>query len=194
MSVGETFGELSKFKTKEILMFKFNLDNGLKANIWVDEEPIISRCGYSELLVQEKVEMFATSKKLTIELFVPRAHNNYALLGVDFLASENGEVEVKLGIDEYNNEIYNASIALPFDIVVCGITDEFKEGIIHSVDSYLKGKRLPSGIVNYNIFAYGKIGSSVNMFKSISDMLLSLLIYEDIDEVIISKVIKENII
>lgn len=118
---------------------------------------------------------------------------NYALLGVDFLASKNGKVTVKLGINKQNDKRYNDSIALPFDTVICGFLDEFEEGIISSVDKYIKEKSLPSGIITYNVYAYGEIGSSVDMFKRVSDILLSLLVYDNIDEYIISEKIKENI-
>lgn len=174
-------------------MFKFNYDNGLKANIWVDEETEISSCDCSKLLIEESAEIFASSKKIIVELFIPRAHNNYALLGVDFLASKNGKVMVKLGINKQNDKRYNDSIALPFDTVICGFLDEFEEGIISSVDKYIKTKSLPSGIITYNVYAYGEIGSSVDMFKRVSDILLSLLVYDNIDEFIISERIKENI-
>ena len=36
-------------------MFKFNYDNGLKANIWIDEEPKISSCDCSKLLTEESI-------------------------------------------------------------------------------------------------------------------------------------------
>lgn len=174
-------------------MYKFNLENGLKANIWINEEPMVNNYDCGKLLVEEKTELFANSKKLVVELFIPRAHNNYALLGIDFLANENGKVMVKLGIDNQNDEKYSDAISLPIDTVICGIMDEFKEGIFLSVDEHLKAQSLPSGIVNYNISAYGEVGSSVDMFRRVSNILLSLVMYDEINEYLILKIIKENI-
>lgn len=174
-------------------MYKFNLENGLKANIWINEEPMVNNYDCGKLLIEEKTELFANSKKLVVELFIPRAHNNYALLGIDFLANENGKVIVKLGIDNQNDEKYSDAISLPIDTVICGIMDEFKEGIILSVDEHLMAQSLPSGIVNYNISAYGEVGSSVDMFRRVSNILLSLVMYDEINEYLILKIIKENI-
>lgn len=52
---------------------------------------------------------------------------------------------------------------------------------------------LPSGIITYNISAYGEIGSSADMFRRVSDILLSLLISDEINESLIAKIVQENI-
>lgn len=174
-------------------MYGINISNELKANIWINEKPIVNACYCSTLLVKEKTEMFANSQKLIVELFITRAHNNYALLGIDFSANEEGCVSIEFSINNPDNERYNSSIALPFDKVFLGIMDEFKEGIILSINEHLRLQTLPSGIINYNISAYGEVGSSVDMFKKVSDILLSLLVCDDINELRILEIIKENI-
>lgn len=174
-------------------MFQIILNNGVKANIWIDEEPIVNSCECSKLILEEKAKLYADSRKLIVELFIPRAHSNYALLGVDFLASENNKVVVKLGINNFNNKKFKNSLALSCDTVFLGIMDEFEEGIIHSIDKHMQEQSLPSGVINYNIFAYGEIGSSADMFKKVSDILLSLLICNNINEFVLSKILEENI-
>ena len=174
-------------------MYKISLDNGLKANIWINEEPIISNCYYGKLLAEEKTKLFANSKKLIVELFIPRAHNNYALLGIDFLANETGKVTIEFSLNNPNNTKYNDAIALSFDTVFWGIVDEFEEGIILSLNKHLRSQSLPSGIINYNISAYAEVGSSADMLKKISDILLSLLLCDDINEYRLLEIIRENI-
>lgn len=123
------------------------------------------------------------SRKLIVELFIPRSHNNYALLSVDFLADISGKTVVNLGIDNLNNERFNDSIALTLDTVIWGIMDEYEKGILPSVEKHLNAHSLPSGIIFFNIFAHGEIGSGTDMFRRVSDVLLSLLICENMDEV-----------
>lgn len=174
-------------------MFKYNLDKGLKVNVWINEEFVVRENGNNRFLVEEDTVLFANTKKIIIELFIPRAHNNYALLGMDFLASESGKAVVQLNMEAPNSEKYKEAEALPFDAVFWGITDEFNEGIIRSVDKHIKRQALPSGIINYNISAYGEIGSSADMFEKVSDILLSILMCDDNDEARILKLIKDNV-
>lgn len=91
------------------------------------------------------------SRKLIVELFIPRSHNNYALLSVDFSADKSGKTVVNLGIDNLNNERFNDSIALTLDTVIWGIMDEYENGILLSVEKHLNAHSLPSGIIFYNI-------------------------------------------
>lgn len=126
-------------------------------------------------------------------MFVPRSHNNYALLGIDFIANKGNKVTVKSSLSNLNNEKYNEPIALPFDNVICGITKEFEDGIILSVNKHTKMKALPSGILHYYVSAYGEIGSSACMFQNVSNILLSLLLCTDINESNILRIIKDII-
>lgn len=68
-------------------MFKYSLKNGLKANIWINEVPMVIQSCKSEILVEGSTELYANTKKLIMELFIPRDHNNYALLGIDFVST-----------------------------------------------------------------------------------------------------------
>lgn len=174
-------------------MFKYDLEKGLKVNVWINEEFEAGENGkYDKLLIEEDTILFANTKKVIVELFIPRAHNNYALLGVDFLASEDGKAVVKLNMETSSAEKYMSAEALPFDTVLWGITGEFNEGIIRSLDKHIKKQALPSGIIHYNISAYGEIGSSADMFEKVSDILLSILMCNDNDEAQILNIIKEN--
>lgn len=62
-----------------------------------------------------------------------------------------------------------------------------------SLDYHRKEHMLPSEIITYNISAYGEIGSSADMFRRVSDILLSLLISDEINESLITKIVQENI-
>lgn len=117
--------------------------------------------------------------------------NNY--LGVDFLAHRDGKSIIKWEINCLKRERYNGAIALSFDTVFWGILDEFEEGIMRSLDAHRKEHLLPSGIITYNISAYGEIGSSPDMFRRVNDILLSLLICDDISESLIEKIVQGNI-
>ena len=163
-------------------MFKYSLKNGLEANIWINEVPMVIQSCKSEILVEGSTELYANTKKLIMELFIPRDHNNYALLGIDFVATNEKKVIAKININNQNQTKYKDAIALSIDTVTYGIIDEYKEGIINSIHKHVKSQTLPSGIITYNISAYAEIGSSQKMFELVSDILLSLLIHDNIDE------------
>lgn len=174
-------------------MYRLNLENGVKINIWLNEELAEGRCNGSKVIIEEYTNLFACSKKIIVELFLPRSHSNYALLGVDFLAHRDGKSIIKWDINCLKRERYNDAIALSFDTVFWGILDEFEEGIMRSLDAHRKEHTLPSGIITYNISAYGEIGSSPDIFRRVNDILLSLLIYDDINESLIAKTVQRNI-
>lgn len=174
-------------------MYRLNLKKGVKVNLWLNEELVVDRCDGSKIIMEEDTNMLANSKKLIIELFLPRAHSNYALLGVDFLAHKEGKSIIKWGIDCLKHERYSDAIALSFDTVIWGIMDEFEEGIMCSLDKHRKEHMLPSGIITYNISAYGEIGSSADMFRRVSDILLSLLICDEINESFIAGICNRTI-
>ena len=173
-------------------MYKLNLEKGVKANIWLNENLVECRCDDSKIIMEEQTNLFAKSRKIILELFLPRAHNNYALLGVDYLANGAGRSIIKWDIDCLTQERYSDAIALSFDTVIWGILDEFREGIVRSLDYHRKEHMLPSGTVTYNISAYGEIGSSADMFRRINDILLSLLICGELNESIIAKIVVEK--
>lgn len=79
-------------------MISLELENGLKANLWINEEPFINHYQNGKIIVEESTSFYTMSKKMIIELFIPRNHNNYALLGIDFLVSDNDKIKVKLDI------------------------------------------------------------------------------------------------
>lgn len=172
-------------------MFKYVLENGLKANIWMNDFPAITKRIKDELLVEEETETYTNSKQLVVELFIPRSHNNYALLGIDFIADNEKKLKIKMSIENQNNFKYDDSIALSFDTVTWGILEEYKQGVIDSYNKFLQNRELPSGIINYNISAYGEIGSSRAMFEVVSNILLSLLIIEDIREENVLTIVKK---
>lgn len=68
-------------------MMKYILENGLKANIWINDFPARIKEVKDELLAEEDAETYTNSKQLVVELFIPRLHNNYALLGMDFISN-----------------------------------------------------------------------------------------------------------
>lgn len=163
-------------------MIRYVLQNGLKANIWVNDFPAIIKEVKGELLVEGEAEAITNSKQLVVELFIPRSHNNYALLGIDFISNNEKKVKIKMSIENQQELKNDSSLALSFDTVTWGILEEYKQGVIDSFNMFLQNRKLPSGIINYNIAAYGEIGSSQTMFKTVNNILLSLLINENICE------------
>lgn len=174
-------------------MYKLDLEKGVKANIWLNGDLIERRCNDNKIIMEEETNLFAKSRRIILELFLPRAHSNYALLGADFLANGAGKSIVKWDIDCLKQERYSDAIVLPFDTVMWGILDEFREGIVQSLDYHRKEHMLPSGTVTYNISAYGEIGSSADMFRRLNDILLSLLFRGELNESIIAKIVQEKI-
>lgn len=174
-------------------MYRLNLEKGVRANIWLNEELAAGGCDGSKVIMEENTVLLADSKKIIIELFIPRSHNNYALLGVDFSAHRNGKCTVRQGIRRLNCEKHNDAIALSIDSVIWGITEDVESGIMLSLDKHRKENALPSGILTYDISAYGEIGSSADMFRRVSDILLSLLVCDEISEAFIIKIIQDHL-
>lgn len=174
-------------------MYKLNLEKGVKVNIWLNEYLAECRCGDGKIIMEEETNLYAKSRKIILELFFPRAHSNYALLGIDFLANGAGKCIIRWDIDCLKQERHSDAMALSFDTVIWGMLDEFQEGIVQSLDYHRKEHMLPSGIVIYNISAYGEIGSSADMFRRLNDILLSLLICGELNESIMAKIVQEKI-
>lgn len=172
-------------------MIQYVLENGLKANIWVNDFPAIIKEAKDELLVEEGTETYTDSKQLVVELFIPRSHNNYALLGIDFISDHQKKVKIKMSIENHQKLKNEYSLALSFDKVTWGILEEYKQGVIDSFHMFLQNRKLPSGTIHYNIAAYGEIGSSQAMFEIVNNILLSLLINENICEDTALTIVKE---
>lgn len=62
-----------------------------------------------------------------------------------------------------------------------------------SLDKHRKENALPGGILTYDISAYGEIGSSADMFRRVSEILLSLLVCDEISEAFIIKIIQDHL-
>ena len=58
-------------------MYKLNLEKGMKVNIWFNENLIECRCNDSKIIMEEQTNLFTKSRKIILELFLPRAHSNY---------------------------------------------------------------------------------------------------------------------
>lgn len=174
-------------------MYRLKFEKGVKVNIWLNEKLAAESRDSSKIIMEGDTNILADSKKLIVELSLPRAHDNYALLGADLLAYKNGKSIIKWGIDCLKHKRYSNAIALPFDTVFWGIMEEFEEGIRHSLDNHRNRHMLPSGIITYNISAYGEIGSSADMFRRVNDILLSLLICDKMSETCLAKIVQEKI-
>ena len=172
-------------------MVKYVLQNGLKVNIWINNFPAMGKEVKGQLLVESVTETYTNSKQLVVELFVPRSHNNYALLGIDFISDYEKKVKIKMGIENQQKLKNDYSLALSFDTVMWGILEEYKQGVIDSFHMFLQNRELPSGTINYNIAAYAEIGSSQAMFEIVSNILLSLLIKENLCEETVLTIVKE---
>lgn len=171
-------------------MYNYVLQNGLKARIWINEFSMLNSGNKDEILIEKATTVRANSKSVVVELFIPRGHNNYALLGMDFLSDEEQRVKVKLNINNQESRMYKDSIALSIDTVTWGIEEEYKQGISNSVNNFLEAKSLPSGIINYKVSAHGEIGSSQDMFETVSNILLSILVHDLVDEDIALTILK----
>lgn len=93
-------------------MYRLDLEKGVKVNIWLNEELAVGKCDGSKVIMEENTDLLVNSKKLIVEMFIPRSHNNYTLLGVDFLAHKDGKSIIKWGINCLKRERYNDAIAL----------------------------------------------------------------------------------
>lgn len=67
----------------------------MKVKVWVDDFPIESKQMKGKYLSRAQKKMCINSKQLMVELFIPRDHNNYALLGIEFVPDNEKQVKIK---------------------------------------------------------------------------------------------------
>lgn len=134
-----------------IQMYKINLEKGVKVNIWLNEHLAECRCDDGKIIIEEQTNLYAKSRKIILELFLPRAHGNYALLGIDFLANGAGKCIIRWDIDCLKQERHSDAMAFSFDTVIWGMLDEFQEGIVQLNDILLS--LLICGELNESIMA-----------------------------------------
>ena len=118
-------------------IFQYVLENGLKANIWVNNFPAIIKEVKDELLVEGDTKTYTNSKQLVVELFIPRSHNNYALLGIDFISDRKNKVKIKMSIENQQKRKNDHSLALSFDTVMWGILEEYRQGVMDSLHLFI---------------------------------------------------------
>lgn len=109
------------------------------------------RCDDGKIIIEEQTNLYAKSRKIILELFLPRAHSNYALLGIDFLANGAGKCIIRWDIDCLKQERHSDAMAFSFDTVIWGMLDEFQEGIVQLNDILLS--LLICGELNESIMA-----------------------------------------
>lgn len=175
----------------ESRVFKLNLQKGAKVNVWLKEGLAEGRGGNGTVVMEGRTNLFARSKKLVLELFLPRAHSNYALLGVDFSARGDGRSIIRWAIGCQGQERFREAMALLADTVVWGMPAEFQEGVMRSLDRHRRERLLPSGTITYNVSAHGEIGSSADVFRRTNDVLLSLLACDEMSEARIVRTVLE---
>ena len=178
------------------MLYEYKYDNGVRVKIWKNERPfgnckvqkqIVKRLQREHSKTEHKQEMI-----VIVELMLPRNHNNYGMLGVEYRKGGD-ETNIIIDVNDCKGELYEANIAVMPDIVHKGIPAEYVDGIIKGVEGIRK-ETIKCGTYIFNIGAHGEVGSSQNMFYVITNILIKILDITLIDSSIIKKIILEEVV
>lgn len=155
-----------------------NIGKLRKCNLWINEALGIE---YSEkhkinTEINKNYWIKWNNASYTIEIFTRGRHSDfYALLGFNYVYKDidNLIIEVKVGNEK--NEVYSESLANKVDDVYLGISEEYAKHILEVATNVLKYSNCSTGIISFDVGAYGYIGSSENMFEKLTLILLEIL-------------------
>jgi hypothetical protein len=95
----------------------------------------------------------------------------YALLGGEFRPDSSGRLTLSVLSNDEKGEIFE-SLAARIDEVRVGLPREFVEAVLNVSGC---GSQIPSGRIEINCAAHGRVGSNANLFGRVASLLLSML-------------------
>jgi hypothetical protein len=164
-----------------------NLGNHKRGRIWLNEE--MDACFSGESSIQMEFKSSITGefeeRKVVLELCLPRNNSNYALLGASFKPTSDSSL-LKVNVDSSDRkEAFFDTIAMDIEEVSKGLLQEYAEAVAKSVGDLLEvNNSFPSGVIDFNIAAHGKIGSSKGLFSIMGKAIIRLLSFNltELDE------------
>jgi hypothetical protein len=169
-----------------------------KVRLWIDELPdsMIKSTSVLENAVITNCKQNWNIKKIGIELYLPqRHHSNYGFLGIEILpVNEHDTLFTNVHYVNSNERQFGDTIAYEHKTVYCGIREEYAETIHHKTQEIVKiSPALPPGAVNIITGAHCEIGSSKALFRTITEIILSILMLNrvELSDMEIQKIVKD---
>ncbi len=170
------------------------LKNG-KIKYWIGEMPIINIT--NSLSIEENIQVHCdrsdTNTKAALEVFLHRNASYYGLLGVEYFPSTDSDnLKIIFNYTNENGAEYIDTILEYDEKVFMGLTEEYLSYTQKRIKTYLSKKdKIQGGILNFTVAANSEIGSSPNLFSTLSEMLVELIVKmnsnennDDLDNVI----------
>ncbi|HEY3267698.1 MAG TPA: hypothetical protein VGM37_12280 [Armatimonadota bacterium] len=177
-------------------MIQLALPKNKKARVWFDPGELDLRLG------GERVERVVPCRTTTVqrdgfaavEFFSPAGHHQYALLGARFSASDTSELRVRVVNGAVAGNV-PGSIAALVELLHVGLLPEYVYAVLDVAATEGAAGRLGCGDLDFEMAAHGDIGSSLLAFKSVTCMVLRLLLVNESerqDEAVIAQIIEDG--
>ena len=151
------------------MIFQLSLSHSRKARIWVDELPedvLVGPAGWVERRFASSTS-HAFSRKLTIELFIPRGGRfDYGLIGGELFPNDAAEFVATVCHSARQPSPLDDSLAGALDDVLIDLPRDYADAVADGIamaDS--DHASLPASNLRVCHGAYGKLGSSVFFFR-----------------------------
>jgi hypothetical protein len=141
--------------------------------VWLSELPM-QKVGYDAITEKRypasQTLGIATGFKVAAEVLIPRGGRSlYGLLGGEFLPAAGDQLLVSVPTLKTASTLrYQGALAEQFDMVSCGLLNEYAEFVIQGVDAAVKERsELSSGSLSMVCSAYGEVSSNSQIFESL---------------------------
>lgn len=120
----------------EVMIILLKMNNYRKCTLWVNEIGELPHTR-AESVIEKTIP--STLKRSTgiinmaVELFLPKNHSNYALVGFQYKPYESNNI-TRIIVNQNNEHFYypNETLAMPNDKVLIGISEEYGQSVLES--------------------------------------------------------------
>ena len=171
-----------------------------KVKLWFNELPDIELMdNFTETIVSTDCTEDILLQKCAIELTNPLHASNYGLLGLVYTPKyDKHDVEIIVSYADKNKKLYDETISHNKSTVYIGLPKEYVDCILDTAKDYIVNKNnIPAGILNFKVAANCEVGSSINIFKRLAEILLDMMQVDfesisdgELTDIILSTVVK----
>lgn len=165
-----------------------------KFRIWIDKYPFVNNDNEFEVENQiiTKREKLCSNKKVVCEVALPKDVSSYGLLGCTYNAIDSDFANIKVVYGKESNKIYDLALNSQYNDKYIGMPEEFVEGVQLGVNNFNDKSVIAKGEYIFDLQATCDVGSSINIFSRITQLLLDIIHSKTLNEESILKIIKEN--
>ena len=166
-----------------------------KGRIWFSEIPYRNQAKdvVSKKIIVIKKPKCDKSAKVALELYYPRNSSYYGMLGVEYTPDNSRELTIEVFFIKKGEERFNESIASEYDEIFMGISREYCDAILSTVEKkVIESSYGFSGTLRFDFGAFSSIGSSSAIFTRLSELLIGILELSTHKKEIIEKYVSEN--